>query len=217
MYNETDWFQFVPANYTPGVATYFNDFLIPSSYTASDYDTVITGVGSIQYAQDPTGVLQLTTGPTAGNFTAAFLKDQYYVTNPGQAMWWSSRIKLSTETNITFLLGYSDGSTNNTISFKTGSSSLQLFGRCSKSTAITDLYLTTLDLSAAYVTMSFMCDGNQVKFFVNGAYMGYISTNIPDPGTKLRSSYQVTTLSNSAVTLDIDYIYAAQQRTAGGG
>lgn len=206
------WYGMLPAGFEPSVVQYFNDFIVPSDYTASDWDLVQVGSGSISQAQEMGGVLAITTGASANNTEALFLKDKWNTTALGQRLWFKTRISVDNFTNISVLVGLSDGSTNNRIDFELAPASQQLFANCTLATVSTRVFLGEFNLQTKYYTLAFVTDGTSVDFYIDNSLRTTITTNIPLASTLLRTSYQITTLSPAARTLKLDYTYTASQR-----
>lgn len=192
----------LPIFLDPLVVVYFNDFVVPSSYQAGDWDIVAVGSGSIGHEEEPNGLLRITTGSSANDLEALFLKDLWLLTS--DQIWFEARFKTSSIVNITALLGLSDGSQNNQVSFEMAASTDDLIARTTNATVSTREKIADIDTSSEWTTVSLVATDTAVDYYVNRKYAKTITTNIPT--TSMRTSLLIQTLSANARSLDVDYV-----------
>lgn len=214
---ERGWFAKLPVSPEPTVATIYNDFLLPSSYVAGDYDLVEGGTGTQAHSATANGALVLTTGATSGNFEGLFVKDLWHTTTVGQKVWHRSRLKASSETSVTLLFGLSSGNPNDRISFDvTTASSTTVKCTCSRGGTSTQVDTGKTIVWTDFNDFAFSTEGTSVEFWVNGSLVASINTNLPLPATSLRTSWLITTNSANARALTIDLFQTSNQRVVGG-
>lgn len=215
-----EWFSNLPLYPNPDYVHQFLDFVQADDYNTTNY--TLTAVGSGSAAVGTTvanGNLALTTG-NAGtdseNLQAKQLPWTLDATSP-KRLWFEANLSVSNVADVDAFIGLSESATDvfsstNYIGFRitNGAASIAAL-TCASSTATT---VTTGQSAAAatLVKLGFLFDGgNVIKFYINRAYVGKSTTNIPT-ATAMAITAKVKANSANARAMNIDYWLVAAER-----
>lgn len=211
-----------------GVYVAMEDF---TRYAATEWNTRLTTTDSVAVlTTQPFGVIQLTAPAALGTSQVAGLES-----NPAnilftstQRVWFETRFSLADITNSTLLAGLTAGTTlvvatppTSGIWFSkaAASTSIILNSRVASGTAIqtTVPIATGLFANATSIRLGFYYNGkNSIDIFVNGSKVASQTTLTQLPVSTLLSRTVGTSngATATAAQLLVDYIFAAQDRTA---
>jgi hypothetical protein len=225
------WYGQLPFAVEPTVAESFNDFILPSSYSAGDWTVTSTGSEAIDDTV-PWGVLTVTTGAVSTNTEKLQRADSFWATQTGQRLWYRTRVKLdASQATVDLRLGLETTAGTDAIEFRVVNGSANIECVCqSSSTGLTTTVIPSVgnadqpSLVGEFVDLAWVWDGNsgsaftasRVDFYINDQRVASINSNIPLATAALRPTIVLTTHTAAARSLQTDYLLVAQQRQVQG-
>lgn len=204
---------------------FIEDFLQGPVASATDdaaaFDLVGTSAGLVLADDEVNGVGTLTSNST--NPAGLVANGEAFKLRSGTTIYYEARVNLTDADGMSFFTGLAitsanpfSGSltdyvgfftTNGSINFGCGKDNNNVPGSGTSGETDTDSGLDFAD--DTWVRLGFAVSGtDEVRFYVDGAYVGKITTNLPDNEQLTPTLFTV----GSAETVDVDYVYAVAPR-----
>lgn len=215
-----EWFSNMPmGDHNPDYVTYFNDFLVAGSYSASDWVVTETDSNATEAitADDLNGSLLITNTAGATDVVGLQLAEEIFKLSVGKRLWFETKLKMSADStlhNLTVGLMTTDTTplvTTDSVGFRKAAASAVIQSLTELTTTETVNTAASI-VDATYITLGFYWDGvASVQFFVNRAKTATHTTNIPTTNA-LALTISQTNASAAADTITIDYIFVKAER-----
>jgi hypothetical protein len=192
--------------------TFMEDF---DEFVAAQWTLVTTGA-TAQIAADG-GVLQLTTGAVATNEESMIkVPDNFDITQP-RPTYFRAKIEVDEATECNINVGLADSAAlvpNNCIQFRKDTSDLDLDVLLRSGSADIDVALAVASIAnATSFTVEFYWDGqDRIYYGANGTPLGFLDASTLPVGP-LAPTLSVFAGASGAVALDLDYLFAATERS----
>jgi hypothetical protein len=192
--------------------TFMEDF---DEFVAAQWTLVTTGA-TAQIAADG-GVLQLTTGAVATNEESMIkLPDNFDITQP-RPTYFRAKIEVDEATECNINVGLADSAAlvpNNCVQFRKDTSDLDLDVLLRSGSADIDVALAVASIAnATSFTVEFYWDGqDRIYYGANGTPLGFLDASTLPVGP-LAPTLSVFAGASGAVALDLDYLFAATERS----
>ena len=191
---------------------YMEDF---DEFIAAQWTAVSTG-STAQVAADG-GVLRLITGAVATNEESLIkLPDNFDITQP-RPTYFRAKIEVDEATECNINVGLADSAAlapNNCIQFRKDTADLDLDVLLRSGSADIDVALAAAAIAdATSFTVEFYWDGqDRIYYGANGTPLGFLDASTLPVGP-LAPTISVFAGAAGAVTLDLDYLFAATERS----
>ncbi len=199
--------------------TYFEDF---DYYTAADWTVTEIGAGGTQAILDGNGGLLRVTTDALDNDAVAMQKlGESFLLTLGKKTFFKARLAAAKVTQSEFLVGLVITDTTpfdatDGIYFRKddGDANIDFVVRQDATTGSTEV-VAGVAVAATMVDLAWFYDGiDRVYYAINGIVLGYITATTATflPNTELTVTFAFINGEAGATTLDMDYVFAAQER-----
>lgn len=213
------WMSNLNVGQDPDLCVYFNDFLVSQNYNAADWVVTETQAGATQAiaADVLNGALALVNSAADDDVNQIQSAEQAWRLTLGKRVWFECKLNVSDATQSDIFVGLATTDTS-IIAGTTDSVGFRKLGGSAVVSSITeDATVETTNtaatmVSATDIVLGFYWDGkNNVKFYVNRSSVSEHTTNIEQTN---QLALTVTLQNGEAVakTLNVDYLYIAQER-----
>ena len=228
-----------PGQSVPMPVTFFDDFIAGGQGTtiANKFATTAdagewlktvdnSGTSVISDAEHG-GVLTLNPGTAAANFLSIQLNGEAFALAANRKIIWEARLKISDVDDGNFFAGLASTDVTGTVigPILDGVNDSIGFRNVLGNTA-TFLYVVEDDTNETtgtaytaatddtFMVLRFEVDGtDRVRFYVDGALVGTVKTNLPDSGAALTPTFEIASPTGTTATvMEIDYILVIADR-----
>lgn len=191
---------------------YMEDF---DYFTAADFTLVTTGATALQALDG--GVLRLVTGAVATNEESLIKAVGSFEILQGSPTYFRAKIEVDEATECNINVGLADSAAlapNNCIQFRKDTSDLDVDVLVRSASADIDVDTAVAQIAnATSFTVEFYWDGqDRVYYGLNGTPLGFLDAATLPVGV-LSPTLSVFAGASGAVTLDLDYLFAATERS----
>jgi hypothetical protein len=211
----------------------FDDFMFFGLHgqASTEFDWITTSVGAdstlLKNNSVAGGVISMVLGTADNSGWTMARNTEAFALETGRRAWFGIRARVNTEvTEMDFFFGLGSSSTGpiattviNRVGFKKddGDTNVDFAGTAAGTAVLTAAAIDTL-VAAAWVTYEFEFDGvSAFKYFINGVHTGTVSSaSFPTENMALTIAALNGSLGTLATraTVDIDWVYAAKERTS---
>lgn len=217
------WFSKLPIGLDPSYVIYFNDFISPQDYAASDWTVTTTEAGSgsateALAADELGGALAITNDDADDDSDSLEAVHEVFKLQAGKKAWMSARVKVSDADAVDMFMGLAVNNSGDVlgaadrVGFQINDGDESILCKSEKDGTETSTDSGQDASDDTYIKLEMRYDGGAgLMFYIDDEHVATHTSNIPND-ENIAVAMQIVNGAAAAKVLTVDYIFVAQER-----